>query len=261
MNSILVKYETYLNKANGGRIITQATPLLTGSCMGNIKDCEEITDMPYREVIGSLAYLMIRTRPDITFAVSALSRYLVKPTHRHRQTAMHVLNYLRGTQDIGVTYKTGERVDNFPEELLNVETASEPTGAVDSDFGNDTDESKSTTGYLIMMNGGAISWKSKRQSMVATSTCHAEYIAASELAREIVWLRMLLNEIGFKLKYPSVVLEDNAAALQMVFTKSTIERNNHIRVRRHYVRECMEFGGCLNKRDGARSDSTPATGS
>jgi hypothetical protein len=95
--------------------------------------------------------------------------------------------------------------------MLNQDRTIWPRAAVDSDIGNDVDESKSVTGYVVFING-IVSWKSKRQPIVATSTCYAEYIATSEVARELAWIRMLLIEIGFKLSRASPVLEDNAAA-------------------------------------------------
>src|SRR5690348_11331356 len=131
---------------------------------------------------------MIGTRPDIAYGVSALSRHLTKPTHRHWSAAIHLLRYLDGTKTVGISAEVGEREDGFPDS----EMFSEPTAAVESDFGNDQDELKSTSGYVITVNRAVVSWRSKRQSMVATSTCHAEYIAASEASREIMWMRMLL---------------------------------------------------------------------
>src|SRR6185312_7628301 len=114
-------------------------------------------------------------------------------------------------KDIGISFKVKARGDEFNEEMLNEGRTIWPRAAVDSDFGNDVDESKSVTGYVVFINE-IVSWKSKRQSIVATSTCYAEYIAASEVARELAWIRMLLIEIGLKLNRVSPVLKDNAAA-------------------------------------------------
>lgn len=121
-------------------------------------------------------------------------------------------------------------------------TACEPTAAVDSDFATDVEPSRSVSGYVITIAGGAVSWRSKMQSTVATSSCHAEYVAASELSRELMWSRYLLTEIGMEMSLPSIVYEDNTAAKIMTSNVGVTDRSKHIRVKVHYVRECVTEG-------------------
>ena len=126
------------------------------------------------ELIGSLQYLANTTRPDISQAVSLLARYRANPTTAHYKAGLRVVSYLLGTKEMGLVYEgTGQQTLE---------------GYVDSDFAGDMDTRKSTTGFVFILNGGAISWGSKKQQSVATSTVEAEYIAASHAIKEGVWL-------------------------------------------------------------------------
>ena len=119
---------------------------------------------------------------------------------------------------------------------------SEPQAAVDSDFANDLDSAKSVGGLIVTLFGTAVAWKSKLQPVVATSACHAEYIATFECAREVLWLRMLVNEIGFQLHGPCIVLEDNSAAKWTAENVGVSDAIKHIRVKFHWIRECIRDG-------------------
>ena len=195
---------------------------------------EEIVNKPFREVVGSLAYLMTGSRPDIAYAVSWLSRHLSHSTRRHLLAAMHTLLYLDNVDVMSLTYKKHTKKPRFDSEVRL-------HGAVDSDFGNDVEESKSVSGILVFMNG-LISWRSKRQSIVATSTCYAEYVAACEIAREVLWIRNILIGIGLQVTEPAIILEDNVATELLVRNEGITDRSKHIRVKFHHVRECVRDG-------------------
>ena len=117
-------------------------------------------------------YAMLGTRPDIAFAVQQLSQFNADPSITHMIAAKRVIRYLQGTKSLGITYSC----------------QGELHGYADSDFAGDIDDAKSTGGYTFLMGNGAICWSSKKQSTVATSTTHAEYIAGFEAAREAAWL-------------------------------------------------------------------------
>eukprot|EP00170_Pyropia_yezoensis_P002164 contig_9108_g2168 len=126
----------------------------------------------YQALIGGLLYLASCTRPDISFAVGRLARYGAAPTVTHQAAAKTVLRYLKGTTNWGLQYTTQSPL----------------LGYSDTDYAGDVDTRRSTTGYTLVMNGGAISWQSKVQPTVATSTTEAEYIAAAQASREaILW--------------------------------------------------------------------------
>jgi hypothetical protein len=155
---------------------------------------------PYRELVGSLMHLSVTVRPDISFAVGALSRYLASPTMVHWQAAKGVLRYLAGTADYGITYGPGSL---------------ELVGYCDADYAGDIDTRRSTSGYVFVLNGGAISWQSKRQQTVAASTTEAEYMAAAAAVKEGLWLRKLLLDLGFDMGAVSI-MADNQSAIKLL---------------------------------------------
>jgi hypothetical protein len=179
----------------------------------------------YRGLVGSLLYLYF-TRPDVAFAVNQLSRHVNDPRRVHWNAAMRVLRYLRGTTDLGLKY-TRENPSKVP-----------VIGFSDSDWGGDTDSRRSTTGYVFLMSGAAISFKTKLQASVALSTCEAELVALSEATREAIWLRQLLIEMKQMTNdRPVPLMEDNQAALQLVRDQRFSERTKHVAIRHFFVRE------------------------
>ncbi|WJZ99930.1 hypothetical protein VitviT2T_018335 [Vitis vinifera] len=137
--------------------------------------------IPYASAIGSLMYVQVCTRPDITFIVNILGRYLSNPGHDHWVAAKKVMRYLHRTKDFMPVYR---RVDNL-----------QVVGYSDSDFGGCSDDCKSTSGYIFMLAGGAISWKSAKQSLIASSTMYAEFVACYGASSQVVWLRNLISEL------------------------------------------------------------------
>jgi hypothetical protein len=133
----------------------------------------------YQELIGCLLYLSGCNRPDIAQAVGVLSRFMSKPTDEHMNAAKQVLKYLLSSHQLGLCFSEGD------EKLL---------GYCDADYAGDVDKRKSTSGFVFMMNGAAISWASKLQPTVAMSTCEAEFVAAANAAKEALWLQTLLGD-------------------------------------------------------------------
>ncbi|GFY01843.1 retrovirus-related Pol polyprotein from transposon TNT 1-94 [Trichonephila clavipes] len=135
-------------------------------------------DVPYREAVGSLMFLAIVTRPDIAYAVGVLSQVLDKPQQIHWTMVKRILKYLNGTKKYGIMY-------------LSVSSATLESYS-DSDYAGDPLTRRSTSGMVFKYNGGAIAWRSQRQSCIALSTTEAEFIAASQAAKEAIWLNNLL---------------------------------------------------------------------
>ncbi len=134
----------------------------------------------YRAIVGSLMYLYQWTRPDLGFAVTFLSRYLHKPGIKHLQVAKHTLRYLQGTKNLGIRYtRDNNRLRSRGQDLNVI------YGLSDSDFAGCKDTSKSTSGYVVLLNGGAIAYYSGRQTTVALCTAMAETIALAKLVVEI----------------------------------------------------------------------------
>ncbi|KAK6145332.1 hypothetical protein DH2020_022152 [Rehmannia glutinosa] len=153
-----------------------STPMEPNSkmCAHEGKDLEDTT--MYRQLVGSLIYLTL-TRPDISFSVGVMSRYMQNPKKTHLEAVRQILRYIKSTMDYGILYKRGGNCKVI--------------GYCGADYGGDHDTRRSTTGYVFMLGSGAISWRSKRQPTVSLSTTEAEYRAATMAAQESTWLVQL----------------------------------------------------------------------
>ncbi|XP_040951154.1 secreted RxLR effector protein 161-like [Gossypium hirsutum] len=138
-------------------------------------------EIPYLNAIGALMYLASHTRPDISFAVNLLARFGYCPTRRHWNGVKHIFRYLQGTRDIGLFFL------NLPKTDL--------VGFVDAGYQSDPYNARSQTGYVFIYGGTAISWHSMKQTILATSSNHAEILAIHEASRECVWLRSVIHHI------------------------------------------------------------------
>lgn len=142
-------------------------------------DDSEQSNFPYRQLVGSIMYLAMGTRPDISYAIGVASRYLEKPSSTHVGAAKRILKYIKGTLNRGILYHHSKGEISFD-------------GYSDSDYAGDLDTRRSTTGFVFTVNGSAITWCSRRQSSVSKSTTEAEYMAASEATSELIWLKRFL---------------------------------------------------------------------
>lgn len=167
----------------------------------SLNEGEKVASFPYREAVGSLMYLNIGTRPDIAFAVSLVSRFMERPAEIHVTAVKRILRYIKGTARHGILF---EKTNNLSFYAYS-----------DSDFAMDLVQRKSTTGQL---GQSIISWASELQKCVALSTAEAEYIAASEASREIIWLQRLLDELIERSQHEKPVLfVDNQSAVKLRF--------------------------------------------
>lgn len=177
IEKILRKF--FLDQANPSNIpMRESAQLLPNDSTTQATDSER---EKYQGMTGSLMFSMVETRLDIAFATSVASRFAKNPSHLHTEAVKTILKYLKGTKDRGIVYGQG---------TLTIE------GYSDSDWAGDKDSRKSTSGYIFMLNGGPVSWCSKRQPTVALSSTEAEYIALTLAAKEATWLRLLLTELG-----------------------------------------------------------------
>lgn len=186
-------------------------------------------NIPYRQAVGSLIYLVTGTRPDIAFAVSQVSKFLESPHNVHWAGVKRIMRYLAGTRTHGIQFDGKKGTDI--------------TGYSDSDYAGCADERKSTGGYVFLLAGGSVSWKSKKQTVTATSTCEAEYMACCTASKEAVWLSRLLSDICTE-KSPSAITIgiDNNGTIDLSTNHAINERSKHIDVQYHYVRECVKLG-------------------
>jgi hypothetical protein len=191
----------------------------------------------YRAAVGALLYLMLCTRPDLAYTLSRLSKFSSKPSTKHAEALKRVLRYLRGTINLGIEF-------NAPDPTME----SKLYGYSDSDFAADLNNRRSTSGFIFLLNGGPISWKSKQQSLIATSTHDAEYIGLANASYEITWLRQILAAIlpeYTEHKMPAnILLSDNQGAIASA-NKPRFElsaRSKHIDIRFHVIRDAIQNG-------------------
>ena len=177
------------NMENCKLVLTPLDPschLSKDLCSQSQENIEAMRSVPYLTAVGSLNYLAIGTRPDIGHAVGELSQFNSNPGLGHWKVVQHVLKYLKGTTDLGLTYGPSE---SSSQEMLQA--------YCDANYAGDEDRRWLTTGYAFFIGGAAVSWSSKRQSTVAMSSSDAEYMAANFGGREAMWLKQLLTELGY----------------------------------------------------------------
>lgn len=192
----------------------------------NIIKSQEIKDQnPYQQLIGSLMYLCVLTRPDIAYAVGYLSQFNNCHNNEHWLYAKRILKYLKKTKNLGLRYSRDGNV--------NIE------GYVDADWANNFIDRKSYSGFCFMLSGSVISWGCKKQRTVALSSTEAEYMAITEGCREAVYLINLQNEITEQI-YTINIYNDNQSAQKLSGNPVFHNRSKHIDVRYHYCREIIE---------------------
>ena len=176
----------------------------------------------YCGIVGSLGYVVTMTRSELARANSELSRYVQFPGKNHMLAAEHILSYLRGTwnQTIRYSHKSHEN----PNVLW---------GWVGADWAGDTDTCRSHTGYILMMNGGLLSWKSRRQDNVSCSTSEAEFVAASQAGQEAIYLREELTHFVFSQTQATLLYKDNVACVAMSENLVRRKVSCHIGIRKY----------------------------
>ena len=191
-----------------------------------------MSKVPYLSAVGALMYLATCTRPDIAYAVGVLARFNSDPGEGHWKAVKHLLRYLHKTLDCELVY--GRKP---------AQTSPEPfTTFSDADHAGCKDNGKSTGGYCIQVAGGAVSWSSKLQTIVALSTTEAEYCAAVEAGKEAIWMRQLLQELGYTLKDASTPYMDDQSAVTVSKNPEHFGRTEHMDLRLHWLRDEVEGG-------------------
>ncbi|UYV66146.1 hypothetical protein LAZ67_4000486 [Cordylochernes scorpioides] len=187
------------------------------------------TPMDSNSKLTKISSIEVSTRPDIAYAVSALGQFSNDPRRQHWNAAKRVLRYLKGTLCLKITYeKTNETL----------------YGCVDADWGGNLADRKSQTGLVFFLARGPIAWESKKQQTVALSSTESEYIALCEAGKEAVYLRTLLDEMGFGelLNEPTVLKTDNQGAQQLARNPVHHARTKHIDIKWHYIRSICSDG-------------------
>ena len=194
----------------------------------SLQEDDEIFDKSvYQEAIGSLVYAAIATRPDIHATVIMLSRFMSNPGKVHWNGIKQIFRYLNSTLNYGLKFSGSCNGSN------NIEL----TGFSDSEYAGCYDTRRSTSGYVFQLGGGPISWQSRRQPLVTLSVTEAEYVALTYATQEAIFIRGVLEDMGYPLKDSTVIYEDNKGAVEMASHPTSHRNTKHIDTKYHFVRE------------------------
>ncbi|GJS93932.1 hypothetical protein Tco_0122176 [Tanacetum coccineum] len=188
-------------------------------------------NIPYASAIGSIMYAVRCTRPDVAFAQNMTSRFQQNPGEEHWTAVKNILKYLRNTKDMFLVYGG------------NLKRQLRVSCYTDAGYLTDADNLKSQTGYVFVLNGGAVDWKSTKQSIFATSSTDAEYIAAFDASKEAVWIRkFILAGIVPTIEEPISMYCDNTGAIAIAKDDGVTKGARHFRAKVHYLRETIKMG-------------------
>jgi hypothetical protein len=186
----------------------------------------------FRSGVGVLLYLVKHSRPDIANAVRELSKVMDQATIGHFKMLLRVIKFVVGTKNKNLKCLPTKCEDG----VFEIEAF------CDSDYSGDTETRRSVTGYVIYVNGFAVGWKSKGQKNVTLSSTEAEYVAISEVCKEIAFVAQVMDFLKMEFTKPIKIHVDNVGAIYMANNKVTSQRTKHIDVRYHFVREFIEAG-------------------
>ena len=180
----------------------------------------------YQKAIGSLLFLSLHTRPDISAAVSILSQKVSKPSIKDWEEVKRLIKYLKGTKNFKLVF-------DQPQNLNHISAFS------DADWGSNPSDRKSISGFAIKIGNNIIDWKSKRQSVTALSTTEAELISLSETCRELEWLINVVHDF-FVNDIKVTLYEDNQSTIKIALSEGQNQRTKHISIRDFYVRDFIK---------------------
>jgi hypothetical protein len=231
INNVISKFQMSNSKISNIPISKSDVSLLQYLASNNkfSEESKEITPYPYRELVGSLMYAMVATRPDLAYVVGILSRYLtLKISKAQYKIACNVLRYLKGTLNYNLQYSKSSN----NRELI---------GFVDSDYAGCKVTQRSTSGYVFFLAGAPISWKSFRQKLVVISGTEAEFVALTEAAKEALWFRHILYELNYLPNQPIQIYEDNTGAIAIAKHPINHSRTKHIDIKYYFIRQSIQL--------------------
>jgi hypothetical protein len=184
----------------------------------------------YRSGVGKLLYRVKLSRPDLASAVCELSKFMDGGSRENQEAMIRLIGYVQGTEFFGLKLEPKYK---FCHKII---------GYSDSNYASDKDTRRSITGFAIYYAGCLVSWKSKMQQCVTLSSTEAEYVACSQCANEMEFVRHILESINERVDLPMVLHVDNTGAIDLVKNYSTTGRTKHIDIRFHYIRELVDQG-------------------
>jgi hypothetical protein len=204
-------------------------PLAVGAKLPAVIVEEKSFHSLYQSMVGSLMYLMVATRPDLAYAVGAVSQYMAGPDEEHLAAVKRILRYEEGTTSYKLT-------------LGGEPAAMKLEGWSDADWAANDIDRKSISGYCFKLGAGAVSWKSKKQTSVALSSTEAEYMALTLATKEAMWIKLFLTELGVFKGGPICINCDNQSYIAQAKNPEHHARTKHIDIQYHFIREKVEEG-------------------
>ena len=200
--------------------------------------------VPYRQCVGRLTYLSRSSRPDIAYSVSVVNRYLHNPGERHWSAVKRILRYLKGTSifELRLQPLSLKIFASTCDRSSSLEGPTKLSGNTDADWGGNIDNAKSTSGYAFYIGSSLVSWASKAQPTTATSSTHAEYIAAYHATAECIWLRSFLSALKMLPSQATAIYCDNEPAINIAKYHMVTPRSKHFDTKYHFIREQVEAG-------------------
>ncbi|GJT82259.1 uncharacterized mitochondrial protein-like protein [Tanacetum coccineum] len=224
-----IKQERYAMKILKEACMEECNPTLCtmepGLKLSNAEDEPEVEATQYRKMVGCLRYLL-HTRPDLTYSVGVVSRYMQSPRELYARAIKQILRCLKGTTSFGIKY-------NRSNDMKLV-------GYSDSSHNVDIDDGRSTTGHVFYFGTPPITWCSQNKTTMALSSCEAEFMAATAAACQAIWLRKLLAEVTGLERQKVIIRVDNKSAIALSKNPVFHGRSKHIHTRYHFIRECVE---------------------
>jgi hypothetical protein len=181
----------------------------------------------YQRLVGQLIYLS-HTRPNIAYAVSVVSQFMHSPRESHMEAVYRILRYLKSSQGKGLLFSRHDH--------LKIEAY------IDADWAGSIMDRRSKLGYCTFVGGNLVTWQSKKQSMVARFSAGAEFRAIAHGVCEILWLKILLKELGFDSKDSVRLYCDNKAAISIAHNPVQHDQTKHVDIDRHFIKEKLREG-------------------
>ena len=203
--------------------------------------------IPYLSAVGALMYLSLTTRPDISYATGICARFGRNPGWKHWQAVKHIFRYLQKTKSLKLTYKPVQPTSTpsplAPNQVLPLTSTGEYFQTYsDADHARCLDTGHSTGGFCVIAAGGAVSWSSRRQSVTALSSTEAEYLAAVEAGKELIWMRSLVYEFAYPITNSSTLYIDNQSTIAVTKNPEKQSRMKQIRLSQFWLRDTVESG-------------------
>ncbi|CAH9070189.1 unnamed protein product [Cuscuta europaea] len=203
------------------------TPIDPSQKLGDIKEGNPVDIHQYQRLVGKLIYLA-HTRPDIAFAVSMVSQFMHHPLQEHLDATYMILRYLKSCPGKGLFFKKGNNrtIEAF----------------TDADYAGSISDRRFTSGYCTYVWGNLVTWRSKKQNVVARSSVESEFRAMANGICELLWIKRVITELKMEIELPMKLYCDNKADISIAHNHVLHDRTKHIEVDRHFIKEKIEAG-------------------